>query len=146
MPRTVKFTLTQQRSQKEAQQQNIFGHGCAWVAGQSHYSGTTADCIQAENLIEGIKAENLLAYKGYDSDQILRQATEANMQVVIPPKKNRKIQREYDKALYKHRHLVENAFLHLKRWRGNTTRYAKNTASFLDAVQIRCLALWLNIS
>jgi len=109
-------------------------------------SGTTADCIQAESLIEGIKAENLLAYKGYDSDQILRQATEANMQVVIPPKKNRKIQREYDKALYKHRHLVENAFLHLKRWRGIATRYAKNTASFLAAVQIRCLALWLNIS
>ncbi len=32
------------------------------------------------------------------------------------------------------RHLVENAFLHLKRWRGIATRYAKNTASFLAAV------------
>ncbi|CEF29726.1 hypothetical protein XNW1_1970024 [Xenorhabdus nematophila str. Websteri] len=27
-----------------------------------------------------------------------------------------------------------------------STRYAKNSASFLAAVQIRCLALWLRIS
>ncbi|MCE0483288.1 MAG: IS5/IS1182 family transposase, partial [Methylacidiphilales bacterium] len=41
---------------------------------------------------------------------------------------------------------VENAFLHLKRWRGIATRYAKRTASFLAAVQIRCIALWAHIS
>jgi len=67
------------------------------------------------------------------------------MEIVIPPKKNRKVLRFYDKDLYKLRHLVENAFLLLKRWRGIATRYAKNTASFLAAVQIRCIAIWLNI-
>ena len=67
------------------------------------------------------------------------------MEIVIPPKKNRKVLRFYDKDLYKLRHLVENAFLLLKRWRGIATRYAKNTASFLAAVQIRCVAIWLNI-
>jgi transposase len=67
------------------------------------------------------------------------------MQVVIPPKKNRKVLRPYDKHLYRHRHLVENAFMHLKRWRGIATRYAKNLASFLAAVQIRCIALWAEI-
>jgi transposase len=66
--------------------------------------------------------------------------------VVIPPKKNRTEQRAYDKALYKYRHLVENAFMHLKKWRGIATRYAKNTASFLAAVQIRCMVLWAEIS
>jgi transposase len=68
------------------------------------------------------------------------------MEAVIPPKKNRKDQRSWDAELYKLRHLVENSFLHLKRWRGIATRYAKNTASFLAAVHIRCLALWLAIS
>lgn len=68
------------------------------------------------------------------------------MEVVIPPKKNRVEQRVYDKAIYRLRHLVENAFLHLKRWRGIATRYAKNMASFLAAVQIRCIALWAAIS
>jgi transposase len=88
----------------------------------------------------------LLADKGYDTDAILEQALLQGMEPVIPPKKNRKVQREYDEELYKLRHLVENAFLHLKRWRGIATRYAKNTASFLAAVQIRCIALWANIS
>ncbi len=57
----------------------------------------------------------------------------------------RKVRREYDRELYRLRHLVENAFLHLKRWRGIATRYAKNSGSFLASVQIRCLALWLSI-
>lgn len=94
-------------------------------------------------MIEGLNAEYLLADRGYDSNAILKQAEEQDMKSVIPPKKNRTVQRSYDEDLYKARHLVENAFLHLKRWRGIATRYAKNTASFLAAVHIRCIALWL---
>ncbi len=107
--------------------------------------GTTADCTQASKLIEGITAEHLLADRGYDTNAIIEQAETQGMKLVIPPKKNRIIQREYDEELYKLRHLVENAFLHLKRWRGIATRYAKNTASFLAAIHIRCIALWINI-
>ena len=88
----------------------------------------------------------LLADKGYDSEAIVAKVKSQGAQAVIPPRKNRKEPREYDKALYQLRHLVENAFLHLKRWRGIATRYAKNQSSFLAAVQIRCLALWLAIS
>ena len=96
-------------------------------------------------MIDGISAGWLLADKGYDSDEIIEKAILQNMDIVIPPKKNRKKQRHYDKHLYRLRHLVENAFLNLKRWRGIATRYAKNTSSFIAAVQIRCIALWLNI-
>jgi transposase len=108
--------------------------------------GTTADCTQAGRLIEGRSAESLLADRGYDSDAIIEQARHQGMKAVISPRKNRKVQREYDKELYKLRHLVENAFLHLKQWRGIATRYAKNTASFLAAAHIQCLAIWANIS
>ena len=96
-------------------------------------------------MIDGISAEWLLADRGYDSNKIIEKAISQNMKVVIPPKKNRKKQRDYDKYLYRLRHLVENAFLHLKRWRGIATRYAKNTSSFIAAVQIRCIALWLRV-
>jgi len=89
---------------------------------------------------------NLLADKGDDSDAIVAKVQAQGAQAVIPSRKNRRQPRTYDKALYKHRHLVENAFLHLKRWRGIATRYAKNVASFAAAVQIRCLSLWLDIS
>ena len=104
-------------------------------------SGTVADCTQASKLIEGMKAENLLEDLGYDSDVIVEQAIKQGMKAQIPPRKNRKEQRDYDKELYKLRHLVENAFLHLKRWREIATRYAKNTASFLVANHIRCILL-----
>jgi len=97
-------------------------------------------------LIEGIDAGALLADRGYDVNAIVEQAVKQGMEIIIPPKKNRKQQREYDAYLYKLRHLVENAFLHLKRWRGIATRYAKNTKSFLAAVQIRCIYLWASIS
>jgi transposase len=103
-------------------------------------------CGFAAKLIEGLSAEHLLADKGYDTDAILEQAKAQKMNPVIPPKKNRTTQRPYDEDLYKLRHLIENAFLHLKRWRGIATRYAKNTASFLAAVHIRCIALWANVS
>jgi len=93
-------------------------------------------------LIEGLDAQYLLADKGYDSDALVAQAEARGMTAVIPPRRNRTQPREYDRDLYRLRHLVENAFLHLKQWRGIATRYAKNTASFLAAVQIRCIALW----
>ena len=106
---------------------------------------TVADCSVAETLIANFQTEYLLADRGYDTDAIIERALLAGMTPVIPPKKNRKVLRDYDKYLYKLRHLVENAFLHLKKWRGIATRYAKNVNSFIAAVQIRCIALWLKI-
>ena len=106
-------------------------------------SGTTADCTQAVALIDGFAAEYLLADKGYDSNAVIAEAVRAGIKVVIPPKKNRKEQREYDKELYRVRHLVENAFLHLKRWRGIATRYAKNASSFASSVHVRCISILL---
>ena len=102
--------------------------------------GTKADCTQAERLIKGMSAA-----KGYDSDAIVAQAKGQGMVVVIPLRKNRTTRGRCDEDVYKARHLVENAFLHLKRWRGIATRYAKTTAAFLAAVQIRCIALWANV-
>jgi transposase len=108
--------------------------------------GTTADCTKASELIEGLTIEHLLADKAYDTDALILQCKVNQTKSVIPPKKNRIKKRDFDQHIYRHRHLVENAFLQLKRWRGISTRYAKNTSSFLAAVQIRCIALWAAIS
>ena len=96
-------------------------------------------------MIQGIFAEALLADKAYDTHAIIEKALEQDMEGVIPAKQNRIGPRDYDKALYWLRHRVENAFLHLKPWRGMATRYAKNSASFLAAVQIRYIDLWPRI-
>ena len=108
-------------------------------------AGPVADCTIAEDLIRGFSAEYVLADKGYDSQAIIDQIEESGAEAVIPPRKCRKEQRLYDKHLYKARHLVENAFLRLKEWRGIASRYAKRANSFLAAVHIRCIFYWLTI-
>ena len=86
-------------------------------------------------MIEGIDATALLADRGYDTDAIIIMVTEAGIEAVIPPKRNRKEQRCYDEYLYKLRHLVENVFLILKRWLGIATSYAKTpTLSLLLSI------------
>ena len=107
-------------------------------------SGTVNDCTKANELTEGIKHEALLADKAYDTNEIVVNAVENEVKVVIPSKANRKIQREYDKIVYKYRHIVENVFEVIKRWRGIATRYAKHTKSFLSAVQIACFVGYFN--
>jgi transposase len=108
-------------------------------------AGNEADCTHAKELFEDLQAQYLLADKGYDSQEIVDSAQAQGMQAVIPPRSGRKQPRDYDRAIYKARHLVENAFAKLKQWRGIATRYAKNAASFLAAAQIRCTMLWLRI-
>ena len=107
--------------------------------------GTRADCKEAVHLIEGISAEVLLADWGYDTNDILSYAVSVGMEPVIPPKKNHKEQRGYDKYFYKLRHLVGNCVLPLKRWRGIATRYAKTLDAFIAAVHVRCIAIWAAI-
>jgi transposase len=63
---------------------------------------------------------------------------------VIPPKRNRKQQREYDKELYKARHLIENFFAKLKQYRAIATRYDKREANFLGAIYLAASVMWLN--
>ena len=64
-----------------------------------------ADCKEAIPLIQNLPCKVLLADRGYDSDEIVEHAKNSGIQPIIPPKKNRKVQRKYDKNLYKKRHL-----------------------------------------
>ena len=105
--------------------------------------GNTADCTQAEALIDGLFADYLMADKAYDTNALLRLLDDRGIEPVIPPRRHRRDQRDFDRDLYKIRHLVENAFLKLKQWRAVATRYAKTTASFLAECQIAAIMLWI---
>ena len=83
--------------------------------------GSLADCTQALALIEGFEAEALLADRAYDTNAIIEKVLSQAMEPVIPAKKNRIDQRNYDRYLYQLRHRVENAFMSLKQWRGIAT-------------------------
>ena len=108
-------------------------------------SGTVADSSQTDKLISDIEAQYLIADIAYDTNSVLDFAHSKSMEPVIPPKRNRKSQREYKQEVYENRYQVENTFLKIKRWCGIATRYAKNTSSYTAAVQICCMYLWLQM-
>ncbi|QBR84945.1 IS5 family transposase [Legionella israelensis] len=105
--------------------------------------GQTSDYTQALPLLEGLTTTAILADKEYDADYIINAATDMNAVAIIPPKANRKAQREYDKEIYKERNLIERMFNKLKHFRRVATRYDKLAQSFLSFVYIAATALWL---
>ena len=74
---------------------------------------------------------------------MLEPLKQAGKQAVVPPKANRKQQRDYDKELYKARHLIENFFAKLKLFRCIATRYDKTARNFLAAIHLAAAAIWL---
>ena len=63
---------------------------------------------------------------------------------VIPPTANRLLPRDYDRHLYKARHLTENFFAKLKQFRAIATRYDKTARCFLAGIHLAAIAIWLN--
>jgi len=81
-------------------------------------------------------AKHLLADRGYDADWFREALQDKGIEPCIPPKKNRRQKIEYDTALYKQRHKVENMFGKLKDWRRVATRYDRCAHTFFSAICI----------
>ncbi|HBQ36751.1 MAG TPA: hypothetical protein DD729_07955 [Rhodobacteraceae bacterium] len=106
--------------------------------------GQACDLDGANHLIGDLEAPILLADKGYDADsRVIEPLTFSGKQVVIPPKSNRKVQRDYDKLLYKARHLIENLFEKLKHYRAIATGYDKTAEAFLGTIHLAACMIWL---
>ena len=84
-----------------------------------------------------------LADKAYDTDRLCEAITQSGAEVVIPPKRNRKVQRAYDAFLYKERNRIERFFNKLKQFRRVATRYDKPLANFMGFVKLAAIAIWL---
>ena len=90
-------------------------------------------------------ADTLLADKAFDADaRVIDLLAADNKVAVIPSKTNRKVQRQYDKELYKARHLIENFFCKLKQFRAIATRYDKTARNFLAGIQLAATYICLN--
>lgn len=93
--------------------------------------------------MEGIAAEVVIGDKGYDSDALVEAIRSQGAEAVIPPKKNRKIPREYDPERYKDRNLVERFFSKVKQYRRVATRYEKTARNFLAFVHVASIMILL---
>lgn len=105
--------------------------------------GQTHDSMPARKLLSGIIAEYVLADKAYDTDSLLVDVKNRGITAVIPPRRNRRVQREYDKHLYKERHLIECFFCKLKEFRRVASRYEKLSSTFLAMVTIAACLIWM---
>ena len=94
--------------------------------------GEVHDSQVADELIEMIgQADYFIADKGYDSEVIRDKARSNGMIPIIPKRANaKKPNPDFDRYLYKLRHLVENMFARLKHFRSIATRYEKLARNF----------------
>ena len=77
--------------------------------------GQAHDLDGADVLLKGTLAAAVLADKAYDADsRVIEPLLVAGKTIVIPPRSTRTVQREFDRHLYKARHLIENFFARLK--------------------------------
>ena len=105
--------------------------------------GQVHDITQADVLLALVEPEALLADKGYDADHFVESLTARAIEVVIPPKSNRKVKRDCDFALYCERNIVERFFNTIKHFRAIATRYEKTAQNFLAGLHLVCALAWL---
>jgi transposase len=106
-------------------------------------AGNIHDVTEASTLIEQARGKNFIADKGYDANGVIEAVEAKGMTAVIPSKSNRKVKRVIDSHLYRERHLVENFFCKIKRYRRVATRYEKTSLNFLGFVLFASLRVWL---
>ena len=89
-------------------------------------------------------ARELIADRGYDSNQFRAALLERGIAPCIPPTQSRKNPLPYDAALYRQRHRIENMFARLKDWRRVATRYDRCADTFFAAIVIAATVIfWL---
>jgi transposase len=92
--------------------------------------GQRHDTIGVPPLIEGVAFDALLGDKAFDVDWLRAELDARGAAAVIPARRTRKGRFDFDREMYRWRHLVENAFAKLKEFRAVATRYDKTDGSF----------------
>lgn len=106
-------------------------------------AGNVNDVSEAQKLVEHAHGDNFIADKAYDADHVIEAIEKKRMRAVIPSTASRTVKRKIDRHLYKERHLVENFFCKIKRYRRVATRYEKTAINFLGFVLFASIRVWL---
>lgn len=107
--------------------------------------GQKNDVTYGESLIASSpKAKVIVADKGYDSEKLRSFIASCEAQHVIPRKDNSQTGNDdIDWCLYRYRHLVENAFLKIKKYRAIATRYDKLARNYHSMLALAFSMMWL---
>lgn len=105
--------------------------------------GQRHDFTQAEALIDSYQFNYLIADRAYDVNVLLEMIAENGAEAVIPPKKNRTDLRDYDRHLYKERHLIECFINKIKWYRRIFTRFEKLARRYTAFLHLAGALVWL---
>lgn len=102
--------------------------------------------VDGESLILGPpKAKVVVADKGDDSQILRASIPHKGARYVISRKRNSKQGNEdVDRCLYRYCHLVENAFLKIKKYRAIATRYDKLARNYQSVVVLAFELMWVD--
>ena len=99
--------------------------------------------MKAEELIAHARGKACIGDSGYSSQAIIDAIRARGMKPVIPVHPTHHTKLRLDRKLYALRYQIECGFHSLKRFRAVATRYDKTATSFLAAVHVACLWMWL---
>ena len=106
-------------------------------------AGQRQDIIVAQQMVDGFCFDHLLADRGYSAQPFYDWVIEQGWQPVIPPHQRSKQPREYDRWLYRERHLVECFINKIKHFRRVFSRFDKLAQRYLGFVQFVSALIWL---
>lgn len=86
---------------------------------------------------------DVVADRGYFARTVFQTLEASGATAHIPSQSNVRTVKTVDRALYRHRNLIERFFNKLKHFRGIATRYHKLARNFLAAVLLAAARLWL---
>ena len=107
------------------------------TAGQVH------DSTQAQALLEGVLGQHVIADRGYAGQPLVDWIVQQGATAVIPPHQRAKQRRDYDRWLYRERHLIECFINKLKHFRRVFSRFDKLASRYLGFLQLASILVWL---
>ena len=105
--------------------------------------GERHDVTQAEPLLVPLQFGCAIADRAYDSEPLLKMVIAKQAEAIIPPRRNRTAQRDYDKQLYKERNVIERFINKVKWCRRIFTRYEKLARRYIAFLHLAATSVWL---
>ncbi len=104
--------------------------------------GQTGDITQATALLEGRRADHVIADTAYDSRALREVIAGMGARAVILANPTRKQPFAYDRTIYRLRNRIERCFNKLKHFRRFATRYDRRASHFLSFIHLAAAMIW----
>lgn len=105
--------------------------------------GQRNEITQANALVKDVCDSNVIADRGYDSNDLRLQLAEQNCISTIPPRSNRIESIPYDEHIYEERHIIECFFSKIKYFRRIFSRFDKSARNYAAFIAFVGVIIWL---